>query len=180
MLGLLHGYDFGAESLAALLAVPVQEARGLLRGLVRRHLVEPGTVGRFRLHELLSEYAAERLAREDGAAAAAAARRLLNWYLIRVREAAAAIAPATGPACGAAPLSPVAAEQASAGSRRSGPPWSPWRGRRPSAAGPRSPGGSPTPCSTCSGGTSTAPTTWRSTGSASPPRGPRATGTPRR
>ncbi|URM93104.1 tetratricopeptide repeat protein [Actinomadura madurae] len=111
LLGLMRGLDFGAESLAALLAVTVREARGVLRGLIRKHLVEPGTAGRFRLHELLAEYAAERLAREDRPGAEAATGRLQDWYLARLREAAKAIAPtAVGPASGAAGGTPRPAE----------------------------------------------------------------------
>ncbi|MCP9964203.1 tetratricopeptide repeat protein [Actinomadura madurae] len=70
-----------------------------------------GHGGRFRLHELLAEYAAERLAREDRPGAEAATGRLQDWYLARLREAARAIAPtAVGPASGAAGGTPRPAE----------------------------------------------------------------------
>ncbi|MCP9976681.1 NB-ARC domain-containing protein [Actinomadura madurae] len=181
LLGLMRGLDFGAESLAALLAVTVREARGVLRGLIRKHLVEPGTAGRFRLHELLAEYAAERLAREDRPGAEAATGRLQDWYLARLREAARAIAPtAVGPASGAAGEPRARPSRSSPGSSGSGRPSSPSPGGRPRAPGRTWPGSSPTRCSSCSGATSTPPTTWRSTGSGWPRRGPPGTGTPRR
>lgn len=73
-LAALRGTDFGAASLASLLDVPVPEARRVLRGLARKHLVEPGAKGRFHIHELLGEYAAERLVKNDAATASSAQR----------------------------------------------------------------------------------------------------------
>ncbi|MEV0621682.1 BTAD domain-containing putative transcriptional regulator [Nonomuraea sp. NPDC050404] len=77
-LGSYPGGDIGVPGAAALLDVAPPAARGLLDRLAAVHLVEEPRPGRFRLHDLLREYAVER-APEDGAQAAL--RRVLDWHL---------------------------------------------------------------------------------------------------
>ncbi|MGW1506827.1 AfsR/SARP family transcriptional regulator [Streptomyces mirabilis] len=88
LLGLFPGAEFTAEVGAAMLDVPLSQARRLLGALAAAHLIEPVTAGRYRFHDLLREYAGERAAVEENAAYRdAALERLLIWYLHAARAA---------------------------------------------------------------------------------------------
>ncbi|MGW5465198.1 AfsR/SARP family transcriptional regulator [Streptomyces sp. NPDC003996] len=87
-LGLFPGSPFTAEVAAALLDVPLPQARRLLGTLATAHLIEPVTAGRYRFHDLLREYAQDRARAEETAADRdAALERLLIWYLHAARAA---------------------------------------------------------------------------------------------
>jgi DNA-binding SARP family transcriptional activator len=89
LLGLFPGAEFTTEVAAALLDAPLPQARRLIGALVSAHLIEPSTVGRYRFHDLLREYAHEcALAEESAADRDAALERLLIWYLNATRTAA--------------------------------------------------------------------------------------------
>ncbi|MEV0219179.1 BTAD domain-containing putative transcriptional regulator [Streptomyces sp. NPDC050704] len=89
LLSLFPGPEFTAEVAAALLDTPVPQARRLLSALAAAHLIEPVTVGRYRFHDLLREYAQECAQSEETAADRdAALERLLIWYLHAARAAA--------------------------------------------------------------------------------------------
>ncbi|MET9057201.1 BTAD domain-containing putative transcriptional regulator [Streptomyces antibioticus] len=89
LLGLFPGAEFTGEVAAALLDVPLPQARRLLGALVSAHLVEPVAVGRYRFHDLLREYAREcALAEETAVERDAALERLLVWYLCAARAVA--------------------------------------------------------------------------------------------
>ncbi|MFB9182648.1 BTAD domain-containing putative transcriptional regulator [Dactylosporangium sucinum] len=83
VLGLHPPGDFEPSAAAALADLPPAEAEALLEDLVDVHLVEAPAAGRYRLHDLLRDYAAQ-LA---GAATAPAVRRLLDHYLHSVVSA---------------------------------------------------------------------------------------------
>ncbi|WP_326585776.1 AfsR/SARP family transcriptional regulator [Streptomyces sp. NBC_00481] len=88
LLGLFPGSEFTAEVAAALLDVPLPQARRLIGGLAAAHLIEPSTAGRYRFHDLLREYAQERAQVEETAADRdVALQRLLIWYLHAARAA---------------------------------------------------------------------------------------------
>ncbi|MGW6709666.1 AfsR/SARP family transcriptional regulator [Streptomyces sp. NPDC054956] len=88
LLGLFPGSQFTAETAAALLGAPPYRARRLLGALAAAHLVEPEAAGRYRFHDLLSEYAHERAQVEETAADRdAALERLLVWYVDAARSA---------------------------------------------------------------------------------------------
>jgi DNA-binding SARP family transcriptional activator len=88
LLGLFPGPEFTAEVAAALLDVPLPQARRLLSALAAAHLIEPATAGRYRFHDLLREYAQERAQVEETAADRdAALERLFIWYLHAARAA---------------------------------------------------------------------------------------------
>ncbi|MEV8514486.1 BTAD domain-containing putative transcriptional regulator [Dactylosporangium sp. NPDC051484] len=76
VLGLHPSGDFEPAAAAALAGLPVHEAEALLEDLVDVHLVEAPEAGRYRLHDLLRDYAAQ-LAQDDTAALL----RLLDHYL---------------------------------------------------------------------------------------------------
>jgi tetratricopeptide (TPR) repeat protein len=82
LLGLHAGPDISTPAAAALLGVTPARARGLLDALIGVHLLEETEPDRFRFHDLLRAYAAER-ARSDEPEAdlARAVRRVLAWYL---------------------------------------------------------------------------------------------------
>ncbi|MFF8024828.1 BTAD domain-containing putative transcriptional regulator [Streptomyces sp. NPDC007896] len=86
LLGLFPGPELTAEGAAVLLGAPLQPTRRLLSALAAAHLIEPATVGRYRFHDLLREYAQERARVEETTADRdAALRRLLSWYLNAIR-----------------------------------------------------------------------------------------------
>ncbi|HEX6469629.1 MAG TPA: tetratricopeptide repeat protein, partial [Streptosporangiaceae bacterium] len=79
--GLIEGADFTPQIVSALLDAPVEGVRRSLRILANAHLIEPRTSGRFRLHDLLREYARERAqAEEPPGSLESALRRLALWY----------------------------------------------------------------------------------------------------
>jgi len=87
-LGLIGGPDFTATALAALMDRPLDEARDCLDGLRQAYLVHDVAPGRFRMHDLLRDYARERGLTEDADnERLAAQRRLLAGYLAESREA---------------------------------------------------------------------------------------------
>ncbi|WLW53065.1 AfsR/SARP family transcriptional regulator [Streptomyces sp. YU58] len=89
LLGLFPGSEFTAQGASALLDVPPSQARRLLGALVAAHLIEPVTAGRYRFHDLLREYARERVRAEETAEDRdAALKRVLIWYLHATRAAA--------------------------------------------------------------------------------------------
>ena len=91
-LGLLAGPDVCAPAVAALIAADTATARQLLELLARMYLVEESGQDRYRLHDLLRLYAAERgLAEDTDEGRAAARRRLLDWYLHTAYAANSAI-----------------------------------------------------------------------------------------
>ncbi|HYN96373.1 MAG TPA: BTAD domain-containing putative transcriptional regulator [Pilimelia sp.] len=90
LLGLFPGGWVEEAGAAALADVSVATARDLLADLVDRHLVEEPTAGRFRLHDLMREYAAS-LAAADPAGEAAALERLFNYYVHAAAVAAATL-----------------------------------------------------------------------------------------
>ncbi|MFB9903893.1 AfsR/SARP family transcriptional regulator [Allokutzneria oryzae] len=83
-LGLVPGADFSVGAASCMLPGPVDRAgtRAQLRRLVEAHLVEELAPGRYRLHDLLREYAAELAGAEDGEdGCRAATRRLVLWSM---------------------------------------------------------------------------------------------------
>ncbi|MFC5851755.1 BTAD domain-containing putative transcriptional regulator [Streptomyces chlorus] len=89
LLGLFPGPEFTAKVAAALLGAPPSQARRLLGALAAAHLIEPVTVGRYRFHDLLREYARECAQVEESAEDRdAALERVLLWYTHATRAAA--------------------------------------------------------------------------------------------
>ncbi|MFD9702401.1 BTAD domain-containing putative transcriptional regulator [Lentzea sp. NPDC059081] len=81
-LGLHPAPEIGLAAASALLRAEPAATRRLLEQLVSVHLLERDQLGRYRFHDLLQVYAAERAAEEeDPDDLAAATRRILDWYL---------------------------------------------------------------------------------------------------
>jgi DNA-binding SARP family transcriptional activator len=99
LLGLWEGADTGVPAAAALFGVAVPVAEQALETLLDSHLLQPGCwAGRYRFHDLLGVYAAERSrAEESEAAVGAATGRMLAWYLHSTVAAHQALAPGTRP-----------------------------------------------------------------------------------
>jgi DNA-binding SARP family transcriptional activator len=109
LLGLWTGPLIPAAAAAALFGIPRYSAEDALEVLVDAHLLESVGTDRYRFHDLLRVYAAERAAdTESGAARLAAVGRLLGWYM----RAADAAATAVSPRRYDMPLGPAAAEAA--------------------------------------------------------------------
>jgi tetratricopeptide (TPR) repeat protein len=82
LLGLHAGPDISVPAAAALTNTTPAQARRLLETLVGTHLIEETSADRYRLHDLLRVYAAERAkAEETDHDCDAAVRRVLTWYL---------------------------------------------------------------------------------------------------
>ena len=82
LLGLHPGPDIGIPAAAALAECTEADAARLLGVLADAHLLGEAAVGRYRFHDLLRVYAAERAAADDPPASRTAAlRRVLTWYL---------------------------------------------------------------------------------------------------
>ena len=94
LLGLVEGPDFGDEAVAALLGAFPEDAQRILRSLTLANLVEQLAAHRYRLHDLLREYARERIKTEDlSDERHAAVRRLLSWLLAAAQGAAVRVNP---------------------------------------------------------------------------------------
>ncbi|MBY8884020.1 tetratricopeptide repeat protein [Streptomyces sp. PTM05] len=94
LLGLWDGEWFGPVQFAALADVFPGEAETALGHLIGAHLADAPEAGRYRLHDLVHEYASERVGREEGEPERdAAVRRLLTWYLNAADNARRAIRP---------------------------------------------------------------------------------------
>jgi hypothetical protein len=80
-LGLHPGTEFSLHAAAAVGGINVEQALALLEELSEVHLIEPIARERFRFHDLLRAYAAERAGRDDSPASCKrATRRLFDWY----------------------------------------------------------------------------------------------------
>jgi tetratricopeptide (TPR) repeat protein len=96
LLGLVPGPDFSVQSAAALAGIDIGEAAELLDALVSAHLVEPREPDRFGLHDLLRDFAVERVAeQEPDVACREAARRLFEQLADGVEVAAQVAFPST-------------------------------------------------------------------------------------
>jgi DNA-binding SARP family transcriptional activator len=81
-LGLHPAADFEAHAVAALVDLPPAETTAMLEELVDAHLVEAPAAGRYRLHDLLREYANRLVSSDaDRGFVEAAQRRLVAHYL---------------------------------------------------------------------------------------------------
>jgi tetratricopeptide (TPR) repeat protein/transcriptional regulator with XRE-family HTH domain len=80
LLGVLPGGDFGTAAAVALTGMPGGRCAATLDELVDAHLLQETSPGRFRMHDLIRQYAAD-LAAEDEAESGAAVRRVLRHYL---------------------------------------------------------------------------------------------------
>jgi DNA-binding SARP family transcriptional activator len=94
LLGLWQGSSISSAAAAALFDVPEYSAQDALEVLVDTHLLESVATDRYRFHDLLRVYAAER-AVDDLLAAErdVALTRLLTWYMRTTDAAATAVAP---------------------------------------------------------------------------------------
>jgi DNA-binding SARP family transcriptional activator len=91
LLSIVQGADLSLPAAAALLAVGQDDARELLDVLLDAHLLQSAPAGRYRLHDLLRVFGAERAAEEETKAdRVAAVGRLVTWYL-RTADAAASV-----------------------------------------------------------------------------------------
>jgi len=94
LLGLHAGPDFSTEAAAALIGAPPSAANRLLRALKSDNLLEEMSERRFRFHDLVRDYARERvLADETESERDAAVRRELLHYLRRCDSADRLLAP---------------------------------------------------------------------------------------
>jgi tetratricopeptide (TPR) repeat protein/DNA-binding XRE family transcriptional regulator len=95
LLALVPGPDFGPAAAAALHGGTEAEAGRPFRSLLEAHMVEYGRNGRYRLHDLVGDYAAELLdAEEREPDRTAALDRLLDWYLRGADACRSALYPA--------------------------------------------------------------------------------------
>jgi DNA-binding SARP family transcriptional activator len=86
LLGLIPGTDFSTAGAAALFGCPVDEATEVLDRLIAANLLECQDADRFRFHDLIRVYAADRV-RAENWDKAEAFRRLADWYLHSVHAA---------------------------------------------------------------------------------------------
>lgn len=94
LLGLHRGPHISAPAAASLAGASTAQARRLLDRLVGVHLLEGMAGDRYRVHDLLRVYAAERaLAEEPEAERVLAMRRVLDWYLHTAYAANRVLAP---------------------------------------------------------------------------------------
>ena len=81
LLGLHPGPDFTVVAVASLAALPLVQARRALTELVSGSLAHIGANGRYAQHDLLRDYAADRVAELPAEARAEALRRMFDHYL---------------------------------------------------------------------------------------------------
>jgi DNA-binding SARP family transcriptional activator len=93
LLGLVPGPHFTASAAAALVGPNAGDMGQSLDRLAAAHLVDRYVPGRYRLHDLLRLYAAERAQEIDSGERAAATGRLLELYVIGADEAARLLYP---------------------------------------------------------------------------------------
>jgi len=119
LLGGAHpGPDISAPAAASLAAVPLGQARPVLTELVEARLLIEHPAGRFFLHDLLHEYAAEQAQALDGAdERTAARRRVLSHYLHTVCRADRLLAPTRDPVVPAEPEPGTAPEDLADGAQ---------------------------------------------------------------
>ncbi|HUQ60088.1 AfsR/SARP family transcriptional regulator [Lentzea sp.] len=92
LLSLVPGTDFTPEMAAALSGLTTQDARRRLDRLATANLIANHAPSRYQFHDLLRDYAAERLAFEEGRAdSRVALRRLLDWAVRSVDNATSAM-----------------------------------------------------------------------------------------
>jgi DNA-binding SARP family transcriptional activator len=92
MLGLWHGPSISATAAAALFGTPEPDAEDALEALVDAHLLESTSSDRYKFHDLLRVYSAER-AVADLSGQVLAVGRLLRWYVHTADAAATAVSP---------------------------------------------------------------------------------------
>ena len=94
LMGLHPGPDISATAAAALVGVPLAEARRTLAELVRANLLIQHTASRFAMHDLLRAYGMERSRSQDpDAERAEACRRVLDYYMYSAQAADRALDP---------------------------------------------------------------------------------------
>ncbi|WP_218136610.1 ATP-binding protein [Actinacidiphila guanduensis] len=94
LLGLHPGNEFGLPAVASLTGSTPPQARALLDTLVRAHLLERRPAGRYEFHDLLRDFAAELVRREESEAERTKALgRCLAWYLHTADAAQSTLAP---------------------------------------------------------------------------------------
>jgi len=94
LLGLWHGPHLSLPAAASLLAEPEDLVAGSLELLVDAHLLQSLATDRYRLHDLLRVYAAEKAqAQEPEQDRDEAVRRILTWYLHTAAAAGRVISP---------------------------------------------------------------------------------------
>ncbi|MGI5237286.1 AfsR/SARP family transcriptional regulator [Dactylosporangium sp. CA-139066] len=94
LLGLQPGPTLGPESAAALLGTDAVHAEQQLNSLARMYLINHDTARRYRLHDLLRRFAADRAAEEDSEdTRTAALRRLLDWSVLSGANALTMLVP---------------------------------------------------------------------------------------
>ena len=94
LLGVWQGPSIGLPAAAALIGEPEDPVADALEVLVDANLLESPAPDRYRLHDLLRAYAAERAQADDSPQAVDdAVRRVLEWYLRTADAAAAVVAP---------------------------------------------------------------------------------------
>ena len=94
LLGLCTGPDIALAAAASLAALPVGRARVVLRQLTTASLLHEHVPGRYRFHDLVRLYSAERAAEHESPDSRADARhRLLDHYLYTARVAALRLDP---------------------------------------------------------------------------------------
>ena len=109
-LGLHPGPDIDAYAAAALAGVPLTEARQGLDALYTDHLIDEPVPGRYRLHDLIREYARTLAARHDPANDRdQATRHLLDYYQYTAQAADRRLARRTRPGPAAVSTAPIAA-----------------------------------------------------------------------
>ncbi|MGC7094964.1 BTAD domain-containing putative transcriptional regulator [Amycolatopsis lurida] len=115
LLGIAPGPDTGLPATAALLALPVPRVRELLRHLETVHLVRQHAPGRYRMHDLVRTYAAERAEAEHPDDAAPALRRVIDYYAKSGLAAESVLYPYETPAAvGPAEPDPAVTDEATA------------------------------------------------------------------
>jgi len=103
LLGVWAGLSIGLPAVAALLGQPEEAVADALEVLVDAQLLQSAAPDRYRFHDLLRAYAADRaMAEEPAEAREEAVRRILTWYLHTV----AAMARIVSPHRGEVPLEP--------------------------------------------------------------------------
>ena len=98
LLGLVSGPDISLPAAAALLGLSETAAELVLEALVDTHLLDSPEPGRYRLHDLIRLYAAERAADEEtGQSRTEAVSRLICWYLATAANTHALLSPQSRP-----------------------------------------------------------------------------------